>query len=119
MSNSASFAEPTVTHPAQSHEALASSPNAEEFLHETLSLSSGLGILAVTYLGVVPGFLPTVALALAAVAIVLAPLLVLGTLVGALLLIGQRISRAVVRATRKPGSRRGGGLQSAENERPS
>jgi hypothetical protein len=105
MNNSAAIAVPTPIHPAQSHEALASSPDAEELLQETLDLSSGLGILGVTYLGVVPGFLPSVALALVAVAIVLAPLLVVGILFGALLLIGRLISRAVVRTTRKPTGR--------------
>lgn len=82
-------------------------PDATELFEELGDAAGGVGLAVVSYLGAIPGFLPMVALTVAALAILAIPMLVVGALIGVPLLIARIAARAIsaVIATRPDAGR--------------
>jgi hypothetical protein len=68
--------------------------------------AAGIGLWTVTLFGIVPGFLPTVALTIVAVAIFVIPVVALGAVVG-LPLLALRLASRLVAAARHDGEAAG------------
>ncbi len=87
----------TATPPTQVSKAPAPRPGGTEFLDEMNDAAAGIGLWTTTLFGIVPGFLPTVALTVVAVAVIVIPVLIVGAGLGAafglLLVFGRLVSR--------------------------